>query len=176
MQCAKLVEEFGLVHLSAGDLLRAHMKSGTPDGNMVADMIRQGTIVPSHVSLACKDSAMNGNLTSKRLDSGLAIMGAFQLPCTRVRLDFKSIGAQSHCGCTSLFCEQVTISLLEKAMNESGKKRFLIDGFPRNEENRASFESQVGILADKMRRLKVPQIGSLTGPHQPDCYRLGPVF
>lgn len=50
MQCAKLVEEFGLVHLSAGDLLRAHMKSGTPDGNMVAEMIKQGNIVPSHVS------------------------------------------------------------------------------------------------------------------------------
>ena len=49
LQCAKLVEEFGLVHLSAGDLLRAHMKSGSEDGNMVAEMIKQGTIVPSHV-------------------------------------------------------------------------------------------------------------------------------
>ncbi len=49
LQCAKLVEEFGLVHLSAGDLLRAHMKSGTEDGNMVAEMIKQGLIVPSHV-------------------------------------------------------------------------------------------------------------------------------
>lgn len=39
---------------------------------------------------------------------------------------------------------QVTISLLEKAMNESGQRRFLIDGFPRNEENRSSFEKQVG--------------------------------
>lgn len=37
------------MHLSAGDLLRAHMKSGTPDGNMVAEMIKEGKIVPSHV-------------------------------------------------------------------------------------------------------------------------------
>ena len=50
LQCSKLVEEFGLLHLSAGDLLRAHMKSGTPDGNMVAEMIAQGQIVPSRVS------------------------------------------------------------------------------------------------------------------------------
>ena len=50
VQCAKLVKEFGVQHLSAGDLLREHMKSGTPDGNMVADMIKQGQIVPSHVS------------------------------------------------------------------------------------------------------------------------------
>lgn len=49
MQCAKLVAEFGIVHLSAGDLLRAHMKSGSPEGNMVADMIKDGKIVPSHV-------------------------------------------------------------------------------------------------------------------------------
>ncbi|KAK9793195.1 hypothetical protein WJX73_001395 [Symbiochloris irregularis] len=86
-QCAKLVEEFGLVHLSAGDLLRAHMKSGTPDGQMVADMIKDGKIVPSHV----------------------------------------------------------TISLLDKAMADSGRKAFLIDGFPRNEENRAAFEKQTQI-------------------------------
>ena len=53
LQCAKLVEEFGLLHLSAGDLLRAHMKSGTPDGNMVAEMIKQGQIVPSRVCAPC---------------------------------------------------------------------------------------------------------------------------
>jgi len=40
---------------------------------------------------------------------------------------------------------QVTISLLEQAMNESEKQRFLIDGFPRNEENRSQFEKQVDI-------------------------------
>ncbi|PRW59530.1 UMP-CMP kinase 3-like [Chlorella sorokiniana] len=86
-QSARLVEEFGVAHLSAGDLLRAHMKSGSPEGQMVADMIKNGQIVPSHV----------------------------------------------------------TISLLQRAMDESGKHKFLIDGFPRNEENRASFEKQTGI-------------------------------
>ena len=86
-QCANLVEEFGVVHLSAGDLLRAHIKSGTADGNMVKEMIAEGKIVPS----------------------------------------------------------SVTIGLLKKAMRESGKTRFLIDGFPRNEENRDSFEKEDGI-------------------------------
>lgn len=61
------------------------MKSGSPDGNMVADMIKDGQIVPSHV----------------------------------------------------------TISLLQKAMADSGQDRFLIDGFPRNDENRNAFEQQV---------------------------------
>lgn len=85
-QCAKLVEEFGVVHLSAGDLLRAHIKSGSEDGKMVADMIANGQIVPS----------------------------------------------------------SVTVGLLQGAMDASGKSQFLIDGFPRNDENRAAFEDQVG--------------------------------
>lgn len=38
---------------------------------------------------------------------------------------------------------EVTIRLLQKAIQESGHEKFLIDGFPRNEENRASFESIV---------------------------------
>ncbi|XP_038680809.1 UMP-CMP kinase 3-like isoform X2 [Tripterygium wilfordii] len=36
---------------------------------------------------------------------------------------------------------EVTIKLLQKAMEESGNDKFLIDGFPRNEENRAAFEA-----------------------------------
>ncbi|KAJ6722562.1 UMP-CMP KINASE [Salix koriyanagi] len=36
---------------------------------------------------------------------------------------------------------EVTIKLLQKAMQDSGNDKFLIDGFPRNEENRAAFEA-----------------------------------
>lgn len=42
-----------LLPSSAGDLLRAHMKGGSPEGQMVADMIKNGQIVPSHVSTCC---------------------------------------------------------------------------------------------------------------------------
>ncbi|XP_050236905.1 UMP-CMP kinase 3-like isoform X2 [Mercurialis annua] len=82
-QCANIVEHFGYTHLSAGDLLRAEIKSGSENGTMIQNMIKDGKIVPSGV----------------------------------------------------------TIKLLEKAMLESGNDKFLIDGFPRNEENRAAFES-----------------------------------
>ena len=51
MQCERLTSEFGdIAHFSAGDLLREHTRSGTPDGNMVADMIKNGEIVPAEVS------------------------------------------------------------------------------------------------------------------------------
>lgn len=41
---------------------------------------------------------------------------------------------------------QVTVTLLKDAMEASDKSLFLIDGFPRNEENRAAFEKQVHVL------------------------------
>ncbi|XP_075644522.1 UMP-CMP kinase 3-like isoform X2 [Castanea sativa] len=81
-QCANIVEHFGYSHLSAGDLLRAEIKSGSENGTMIQNMIKEGKIVPS----------------------------------------------------------EVTIKLLQRAMQENGNDKFLIDGFPRNEENRAAFE------------------------------------
>jgi UMP-CMP kinase len=41
---------------------------------------------------------------------------------------------------------EVTIKLLQTAMLQSGNDKFLIDGFPRNEENRAAFERVVSLL------------------------------
>ncbi|XP_057533118.1 UMP-CMP kinase 3 [Amaranthus tricolor] len=89
-QCANIVEHFGYTHLSAGDLLRAEIKSGSENGTMIQNMIKEGKIVPA----------------------------------------------------------EVTIGLLQKAIQESGKEKFLIDGFPRNEENRALFESITGIVPE----------------------------
>lgn len=42
---------------------------------------------------------------------------------------------------------EVTVKLLQQAMEESGNDKFLIDGFPRNEENRAAFEAVVSLLS-----------------------------
>ncbi|KAI3511272.1 hypothetical protein L2E82_29415 [Cichorium intybus] len=89
-QCANIVEHFGYTHLSAGDLLRAEIKSGSKNGTMIQNMISEGIIVPS----------------------------------------------------------EVTIKLLEKAIMENENDKFLIDGFPRNEENRAAFESVTGIVPE----------------------------
>ncbi|KAG6423299.1 hypothetical protein SASPL_113691 [Salvia splendens] len=86
-QCANIVEHFGYTHLSAGDLLRAEIKSGSENGTMIQNMIKEGKIVPS----------------------------------------------------------EVTIKLLKRAIEENGNDKFLIDGFPRNEENRAAFESVTGV-------------------------------
>lgn len=48
-QCARIVEAHGYVHLSAGDLLRAERASGSAQGQMIEEYIREGQIVPVEV-------------------------------------------------------------------------------------------------------------------------------
>jgi len=86
-QCQNIVDKYGYVHLSAGDLLRAERKApGSQFGDLIEHHITNGTIVP--VAITC--------------------------------------------------------SLLTRAMKESGKTHFLIDGFPRNKDNLDGWNSEVG--------------------------------
>merc|ERR1712217_276058 len=86
-QCQRIVDKFGYVHLSAGDLLRAERKTpGSEHGQVIEEHIVNGTIVP--VAITC--------------------------------------------------------SLLERAMKESEKNEFLIDGFPRNEDNLTGWNEAMG--------------------------------
>uniref|UniRef100_A0A0E0DYF4 UMP-CMP kinase n=1 Tax=Oryza meridionalis TaxID=40149 RepID=A0A0E0DYF4_9ORYZ len=82
-QCSNIVEHFGFIHLSAGELLRAEINSGSENGTMIDTIIKEGKIVPS----------------------------------------------------------EITIKLLQEAIIKGGNDKYIIDGFPRNEENRAVFES-----------------------------------
>jgi UMP-CMP kinase len=77
-QCQKIVDKFGYMHLSAGDLLREERaKPDSQYGELIESYIQEGKIVPV----------------------------------------------------------EITCSLLESAMKKSGKDKFLIDGFPRNQNN-----------------------------------------
>eukprot|EP00035_Acanthoeca_spectabilis_P023046 m.447349 g.447349 ORF g.447349 m.447349 type:complete len:223 (+) comp19506_c0_seq1:2126-2794(+) len=92
-QCSRLVAEAGFVHLSAGELLRAERKSGTPTAELINAVINRGEIVPG----------------------------------------------------------EITTGLLKRAMEKSceeGKRYFLIDGFPRNDDNCHHWDAVVGDTAD----------------------------
>merc|ERR1712166_527787 len=69
-QCQNLVDMYGFKHLSAGDLLRAEVKSGSPDGGMISEMIRNGQIVPAHVTVRLLKNAMDKSLASTFLIDG----------------------------------------------------------------------------------------------------------
>ncbi|EAR94007.1 UMP-CMP kinase (macronuclear) [Tetrahymena thermophila SB210] len=89
-QCQKLVNQYGLVHLSAGDLLREERASGSKDAELIESIIREGKIVPS----------------------------------------------------------EITVKLLKNAMEKNGwaKSKFLIDGFPRSQDNLDGWNQMMGHL------------------------------
>ncbi len=69
-QCGKLVKEFGFIHLSAGDLLRDERDSGSPDGEMIENFIREGKIVPVEVTVNLIKKAMEKSGATKFLVDG----------------------------------------------------------------------------------------------------------
>ena len=87
-QCAKLVANHGFIHLSAGDLLRAEVASGSEHGEMIDKIIKAGTIVPV----------------------------------------------------------EITCGLIKAAMEKTGwgGKKYLVDGFPRNEDNYRGWNNVMG--------------------------------
>lgn len=62
-QCAKLVQDYSFVHLSAGDLLRAEQaREGSLYGALIADYIKNGQIVPQEVTIALLRNAIQAAL------------------------------------------------------------------------------------------------------------------
>ncbi|EFJ39051.1 hypothetical protein VOLCADRAFT_108787, partial [Volvox carteri f. nagariensis] len=57
-QCAQILEEYECVHLSAGDLLRAEVKSGSVVGRKCEELMREGKLVPFAVTLNLLKKAM----------------------------------------------------------------------------------------------------------------------
>lgn len=49
-QCDNLVEQYGCIHYSTGDLLRAEVKKGTELGKEVDGYMSKGNLVPGEVT------------------------------------------------------------------------------------------------------------------------------
>lgn len=95
-QCSKIVEHYSYTHLSAGDLLRAERaRKESEYGQLIANFIKEGKIVPVEITINLLKKAMEGT------------------------------------------------------MQEDEKKfRFLIDGFPRNEDNLTGWNKVMDGKAD----------------------------
>lgn len=49
-QCDRIVAKYKLKHLSAGDLLREEVKSGSPTGQELEGVMKEGKLVPKEVT------------------------------------------------------------------------------------------------------------------------------
>ena len=68
--CAKIVELYGYVHLSAGDLLREERNSGSELAEMINTYIAEGKIVPAEVTVRLLHAAMEKSGKTKFLVDG----------------------------------------------------------------------------------------------------------
>ena len=64
-QSEKLVEKYGLIHLSTGDLLRKERKLKTPLGIEAQQFIDKGQLVPDEVVIGMISSALDENPTAQ---------------------------------------------------------------------------------------------------------------
>ena len=64
-QSEKLVEKYGLIHLSTGDLLRKERKLKTPLGIEAQQFIDKGQLVPDEVVIGMISSALDENPEAK---------------------------------------------------------------------------------------------------------------
>lgn len=65
-QSERLVHDYGFVHLSAGDLLRAEQsRAGSQYGEMIAEHIKDGKIVPMEVTIALLRNAIEHTLKER---------------------------------------------------------------------------------------------------------------
>ena len=68
--CSRIVDSFGYVHLSAGDLLRDERNSGSKLAEMINTYIKEGKIVPAEVTVNLLKNAMDKSASEKFLVDG----------------------------------------------------------------------------------------------------------
>ncbi len=60
-QSAKLIEKYGFIHLSTGDLLRKEIKNETPLGVEAKKLMDKGQLVPNEIVIGMISSALDDN-------------------------------------------------------------------------------------------------------------------
>jgi len=110
-QCAKLVESFGCLHLSAGDLLRKEVLTGSKHGLAIADMIKEGKIVPAQVTIDLLKAAM-----SMAQDGTMVLIDGFPRSMENLEAFEEQVG---ECALTLLF--DVPPEVMEKRLSQRGK-------------------------------------------------------
>ncbi len=64
-QSQKLIEKYQLVHISTGDLFRAHIKNQTDLGKQVSSLIANGELVPDQITIAMLEEEIDKNPQAK---------------------------------------------------------------------------------------------------------------
>src|SRR6188768_3683282 len=64
-QSEKLIQKYGFVHISTGDLFRWHTKNDTALGRRVKEIMNSGTLVPDEITIAMLKEELDKNPQAK---------------------------------------------------------------------------------------------------------------
>lgn len=64
-QSEKLIDKYGFVHISTGDIFRAHIKEETELGKKVNELIANGELVPDAITIAMLEEEIQKHPTAK---------------------------------------------------------------------------------------------------------------
>src|SRR5690606_9988195 len=64
-QSQKLIDKYQLVHVSTGDIFRAHIQNQTALGQQVSQIIADGNLVPDSVTIAMLEEEVKKNPDAK---------------------------------------------------------------------------------------------------------------
>lgn len=65
-QSAKLIDEYGLYHISTGELLRDHIKRGTGLGRTANEFISKGQLIPDDLMISILDDVLENQAKGKK--------------------------------------------------------------------------------------------------------------
>lgn len=132
-QSAKLIEKYGLIHLSTGDLLRKEISNSTPLGMEAKSLIDKGQLVPDAVVVGMISTALDENKDAR----GFLFDG---FPRTAAQ-------AESLDKLLQLKKTQIAVMLALEVSNEELVKRILIRG----ETSGRSDDSNTDIIQSRIR-------------------------
>ena len=64
-QSDKLIQKYGFIHISTGDLFRWHTKNDTPLGKRVKEIMNSGALVPDEITIAMLKEELDKNPHAK---------------------------------------------------------------------------------------------------------------
>lgn len=64
-QSEKLIQKYGFVHISTGDLFRWHTKNDTPLGKRVKEIMNSGALVPDEITISMLKEELDKNPEAK---------------------------------------------------------------------------------------------------------------
>ena len=86
-QSERLIEQYGLVHLSTGDIFRAHIKGATELGLLAKSYMDAGNLVPDEVTINMLKNEVLQHASPKGFYENKNLVVLCSLVCCRLFID-----------------------------------------------------------------------------------------